>query len=318
LPPITDPNVLVGSETADDGAVYRLTDELAIVQTVDFFTPIVSDPYQFGAIAAANALSDVYAMGGRPVTALNIVAYPRKSEEMPLSGLAEILRGGADKATEAGANIVGGHTIDDPKPKYGLCVTGVVHPDQVWRNLGGQPGDRLVLTKPIGTGIVSTAVRKGKVSAEVAAEVSALMATLNRTAAEIAAQGPVHACTDVTGFGLLGHLREMVADGACGARLELGRVPVIATTRDCAADGDMPGGSRRNLQAVQAHVRFDDGVSEIDQLVLCDAQTSGGLLLAVPPARAEALVGELRAVEVPAVEVGEIVATDPGFIRVVP
>jgi len=308
--------VLVASQTADDGAVYRLTDELAIVQTVDFFTPIVSDPYQFGAIAAANSLSDVYAMGGRPVTALNIVAYPRNSEEMPLSALADILQGGADKAREAGIDIVGGHSIDDATPKYGLSVTGVLHPDHIWRNLGGQPGDVLVLTKPLGTGILSTAVRKGATDEAVAIEVSQLMATLNRAAAEVAAQGEVHACTDITGFGLLGHLREMVADGACGARLELERIPVIEPTRACAAAGHVPGGSRRNLKAVEGHVWFDDGVDEIDRIVLCDAQTSGGLLLAVPRDRAEALVADLAAAQVEAAAIGEIVADHPGTIHV--
>ena len=308
--------MLVAGQTADDGAVYRLSDELAIIQTVDFFTPIVSDPHQFGAIAAANAISDVYAMGGRPVVALNVVTFPRNSAEMPLSALADILRGGADKAREAGIDIVGGHTLDDQVPKYGLCVTGVVHPDRIWRNLGAEPGDCLVLTKPLGTGIVSTAVRKGEATEAVAREVSELMAMLNRVAAEIAQEGEIHACTDVTGFGLLGHLREMLADGACGARISVAATPVIGPTRAFVERGFVPGGSRRNLQSVEPNVRFDEAVSDVDRLVLSDAQTSGGLLLAVPRDRSETLLAQLRAAEVAAAIVGEIVATHPGRIHV--
>jgi selenide,water dikinase len=310
--------VIVASQTADDGAVYRLTDDLALIQTLDFFTPIVSDPYEFGAIAAANALSDVYAMGGRPVCALNIVAYPRKSDEMPLSALADILRGGADKAREAGIDILGGHTIDDSEPKYGLSVTGVVHPDRIWRNLGAQPGDSLVLTKPLGTGIVSTAVRKGEAPEALAREVSALMATLNRVAAEIAGDTEVHACTDVTGFGLLGHLREMLSDGRCGVRLSVAATPVIEQTRAFVERGFVPGGSRRNLTSVEPSVSFDGAVSDVDRLVLCDAQTSGGLLLAVPSDRAELLVAQLRTAHVAAAVVGEVVADHPGMIHVTP
>ncbi len=308
--------MLVASQTADDGAVYRLTDDLAIIQTVDFFTPIVSDPYQFGAIAAANALSDVYAMGGRPVAALNIVTYPRDNAEMPLSALADILRGGADKARDAGIDIVGGHTIDDQVPKYGLCVTGVVHPDRIWRNVGAQVGDILVLTKPIGTGIVSTAVRKGEATDALAREVSELMATLNRAAAEIAQETDVHACTDVTGFGLLGHLREMLGDGCCGARISVAATPVIAGTRTFAERDFVPGGSRRNLKAVAPHVSFDPGLSDVDRLVLCDAQTSGGLLFAVPSGQAESLLTRLRAAAVTAASIGEIVASHPATIHV--
>jgi len=315
LPPLTDPNILVGTQTADDAAVYRLTDELALVQSVDFFTPVVEDPYTFGAIAAANSLSDIYAMGARPAVALNVVAFPRASEAMPLSVLREILRGGADKAREAGIEIAGGHTIDDPKPKYGLCVTGLAHPEEIWRNTGGRPGDRLILTKPLGTGIITSAMGAAKAPVAIQQAAIATMSTLNRQAAEIAARATVRACTDVTGFGLLGHLREMLGD-AVGARIHLGAIPVIAGTRDLAGQGCVSGGTKRNKTSLECVVTYDPRITAEEQLILCDAQTSGGLLLAVPPAEAEGLARELHAAEQTAALIGELTAGPVGKIAV--
>ncbi len=297
--------MLVGTKTADDAAIYRVSDELALIQTVDFFTPVVDDPYQFGAIAAANSLSDVYAMGGRPTLALNIVGFPRDSKRAPMSVLGEILRGGADKAREAGIDIVGGHSIDDSEPKYGLCVTGFVHPDRFWANVGARPGDRLVLTKPLGTGIITTALRAGKANAELARGAVETMAALNHTAAEVAREVGVHACTDVTGFGLLGHLREMLAHGGVAAHVSLAAVPVLPGARELAREGLVPGGTHRNLASLDGDVTFDEAIPENDRLLLCDAQTSGGLLFAVAPSRAVELLTGLTAAGVPAAAIGE-------------
>ncbi len=308
--------MLVGTSTADDAAVYRVSDELAIIQTVDFFTPIVDDPFAFGAIAAANSLSDVYAMGGRPVMALNVVGFPSNNEEVPLSVLGEIMKGGAAKALEAGIYILGGHTVDDKEPKYGLSVTGFVHPDRIWRNVGGKPGDKLILTKPIGTGIISTAVRKGKASEWVEHSVRDWMATLNRAAGEAAQEVGVNACTDITGFGLLGHLREMLGDGTVGARIAVAAVPVIEGTRELMDEGFVPGGTRRNLRSLEGHIRFDEAVAERDQLLLADAQTSGGLLFAVASEKAEELQSGLRCAGVASAPIGELVAEHTGKIHV--
>ena len=316
LPAIADANVLVGTSTADDGAVYRVSGELAVVQSLDFFTPIVDDPYWFGAIAAANALSDVYAMGGRPAFALNIVAFPRDSEDAPLAVLGEILRGGAEKAREAGIDVVGGHSIDDPEPKYGMCVTGFVHPDRVWKNVGARPGDRLVLTKPIGTGVITTALRAGKADDATMQPAIECMATLNRAAAEAAAPFSPTACTDITGFGLLGHVHEMLAEGV-GARIRASAVPLLAGARELAAAGNFPGGTRRNLQHVQPHVDFDSSLAEAGRLLLADAQTSGGLLLAIPPAAAADLLAALAQSSLPAAAIGEITPGPAGRIEVV-
>jgi selenide,water dikinase len=310
--------VLVGTKTADDAAVYRVSDSLAIIQTLDFFTPVVDDPYMFGAIAAANSLSDVYAMGGRPALALNIVGFPRNSDATPMSVLKEILRGGAEKAKEAGIDIVGGHSIDDNEPKYGLCVTGFVHPDRFWTNVGARPGDKLVLTKPLGTGVITTAIRAGKASGELAGRAIETMATLNRSAAEAAAEIDVNACTDVTGFGFLGHLREMLSAGDVGARVNLAAVPVLEGMRDLVAHDFVSGGTRRNKESLDRDVAYDAGIPENDRLILCDAQTSGGLLLAVAPTQAPNLLSSLRAANVPAAEVGEFVERRAGKIEVVP
>jgi selenide,water dikinase len=316
LPAITDPNVLVGTKTADDAAVYRVSDELALIQTVDFFTPVVDDPYLFGAIAAANSLSDVYAMGGRPVMALNIVGFPRDNEAVPMSTLGTILRGGADKAKEAGINIVGGHSIDDNEPKYGLSVTGFVHPDQFWTNVGARAGDRLVLTKPLGIGVITTALRAGKAGEEIARDAIETMATLNRAAAEAAREVGVRACTDVTGFGLLGHLREML-DGV-GARVRLSAVPILAGARELAAEEWVPGGSLRNKESLDRDVSYDQAIDELDRLLLCDAQTSGGLLFAVDSSNVAGLLSRLEAGGVAAAEIGEFGEAPEGKIEVMP
>jgi selenide, water dikinase len=307
LPAITDPAVLVGSATADDAAVYRLDDERALVLTTDFFTPIVDDPYDFGAIAAANALSDVYAMGGRPLTALNLVGFPA---ELEVEVLGEILRGGAEKAREAGIDLVGGHTIKSEEPIYGLAVTGLVHPDQIVSNAGGMPGDRLVLTKPIGTGIVATAAKNDEDVRGAIAEAIVVMSTLNRAGAEAMAAvgvGPagVHAATDITGFGLLGHLRNVVRASRCGAVVERARVPVLAAAEAYVRQGIAPGGTHANRRFLAETVDYGEGVGEADQLLLCDAQTSGGLLIAIAPDRAPALLDALR-------ERGTLVATEIG------
>ncbi len=309
-----DPNVLVGAETCDDAAVYRLTDTLALVLTVDYFTPIVDDPYVFGQIAAANSLSDVYAMGGRPIAMLSIVGFPR--DKLPMAVLGEILRGGADKAREAGVSVVGGHSIDDAEPKIGYAVVGLVDPARIWRNVGARPADALVLTKPLGTGIISTAIKQAKAPAAAVEAAQRTMATLNRAAAEAAAAVPVHAATDVTGFGLLGHLREMTVGSGVAARVSAGRVPLLPHVPALAEAGLVPGGTRRNLKAVAAVVRWDPGLAEPRRLALVDAQTSGGLLVATPdPA---ALLRRLAAAGVEgAAQIGEITAPDPaGTIEV--
>ena len=309
---------MVGTNTADDAAVYRISDELALIETVDFFTPIVDDPYMFGAIAAANSLSDVYAMGGKPILALNIVAFPRNSEATPMSVLQEILRGGSDKAAEAGIDIVGGHTIDDAGPKYGLSVTGLVHPDRVWKNVGAQVGDRLVLTKPLGTGIITTALRAGHEDEELSRQVNEFMALLNRKAAEVALEVGVTSCTDITGFGFLGHLREMLSAGGTGVRLRASAVPVLEGARELALAGYFPAGSRRNRESYEPDIQIDERVPEVDRMVLCDAQTSGGLLFAVPGEKAPDLVSRLVAAGEMAAEVGEFIESDSGKIEIVP
>jgi len=307
LPAITDPAVLVGSATADDAAVYRLDDTRALVLTTDFFTPIVDDPYDFGAIAAANALSDVYAMGGWPLTALNLVGFPA---ELDVEVLGEILRGGAEKAREAGIDLVGGHTIKSEEPIYGLAVTGMVHPERIVSNAGGRPGDRLVLTKPIGTGIITTAAKNDQDERGAIAEAIVVMSTLNRAAAEaMTAVGVndagVHAATDITGFGLLGHLRNIVRASGCGAVIERARVPVLAAAEVYVQQGIAPGGTHANRRFLAETVDFGEALGEADQLLLCDAQTSGGLLIAVAAARVEALLDALR-------ERGTLVATEVG------
>jgi selenide,water dikinase len=317
LKPSQDPRALVGTETSDDAAVYRLSETAAIVETVDFFTPVVDDPYWFGRIAAANAFSDVWAMGARPLFALNIVAWPVAT--LPLDQLADVLRGGADTAALAGASILGGHSIDDPEPKYGLAVTGVVHPDRILRNVGARSGDRLLLTKPLGAGVASTAIKRGIAPLDLVERAVANMAALNRAAGELfAASGKVHALTDVTGFGLLGHAWEMASGSGVALRIHAEAVPILEGVRPLAEAGVFPGGSKANFTWVQPHVRFDDAIHEATRLLLADAQTNGGLLAAVDAAAAPGLLAALIAAGVPAVEIGEVIAGDPSRIEVGP
>lgn len=285
------PELIVGHETSDDGGVYKLTDSIALVQTLDYFTPIVDDPYMFGQIAAANALSDVYAMGGTPKTVLNIVGYPVK--KLGADMLAEILRGAGDKVVESGAVTIGGHSIDDQEPKFGLSVTGIVHPDKVWKNVGAKPGDVLVLTKPIGVGIMTTGIKRQAVTAEQEQEVTELMATLNKTAAEPLHQFSPHAVTDVTGFGLLGHGSEMAKGSGVSLEISLSKVPILEGTLELAQNGVIPGGSKSNHKWLEPDVHYDDIAPE-EQIILCDAITSGGLLVALSEAEAKSYVADLH------------------------
>jgi selenide, water dikinase len=286
-----DPNVIVGLKRADDAGVYRITNDVAMIQTVDFFTPIVDDPYWFGQIAAANAFSDIYAMGGVPKTAMNLVAFPLK--EMDISVLRQIIQGGIDKIKEAGAVLIGGHSIEDKELKYGLSVTGFVHPDRVLTKKDIRGGDRLVLTKPIGTGIVNTAIKGGMASAEITETVTRLMATLNRKASEIMASFSVHACTDITGFGLLGHLAEMIDDTDFGLEIEADRIPIISEAKDYAAMGLVPGGAYKNREFRESMVDFSPSIDRTTQDILFDPQTSGGLMICVDADQAEALTDAL-------------------------
>ena len=315
LPPSMDPEVLVGTDTADDAAVYRISDDIAIVQTVDFFTPIVDDPYMFGAISAANSLSDIYAMGARPLFALNIVGFPDK--RLPLSVLKEILRGALEKAGEAGISIIGGHTVEDTEPKFGLAVTGIVHPDHVISNSGALPGDALVLTKPLGVGIISTAVKSGLADEIIAQEASELMATLNRAACEAMLEVGVNACTDITGFGLLGHLHEMAAGSHVDVTLSASAVPTLSAAWDLAGAGSVPGGTLNNLTFVSNHVTFVPKISRVEQLILADAQTSGGLLISLPEDRVDVLLAALHMKGVQAAaRIGQVTAKGEGQIEV--
>lgn len=307
------PDLLVGLDTSDDAGVIRLSPDLALVQTVDFFTPIVDDPYRFGAIAAANSLSDVYAMGGTPITALNIVCFPIK--ELPGTMLADILRGGADKMREAGVHLAGGHSVDDPEPKYGLSVTGTVHPDRVATNAGARPGDVLVLTKPLGTGILTTAAKNDALDPETLDLACETMATLNAAAAEamravgIGADAAVHAATDITGFGLLGHLSHIARASNVALRLDGSAIPLLPRAREMAAAGFTTGGGSANAGYLEEIVAFADAVPDDLRAVLLDPQTSGGLCIAVAPERREDLLAELaaRGVATRAV-IGEVMA----------
>jgi selenide,water dikinase len=306
LPRSTDPRLLVGSETADDAGVVLVSDQLALVQTVDFFTPIVDDPYDFGRIAAANALSDVYAMGGTPVSALNLVAFPL--ERLGADVLSEILRGGADVVDQAGALLVGGHSIDDPEPKYGLAVTGTVHPAELVTNAGGAPGDLLVLTKPLGVGAVTTALKRGAAVREHLAAAIEAMTTLNAEAAAAARAAGAHAMTDVTGFGLLGHLHELTEASGLAADVQAEAVPALPGVAELLRGDDaVSGGSRRNRAHAETFTRFAADVPEWRRRLICDATTSGGLLVAVPPASAAAIPSDV---------IGRLVPGTPGTIAV--
>jgi selenide,water dikinase len=302
-----DPNLLVGLDRADDAGVYRISDELALVQTIDFFPPMVDDPYSFGQIAAANALSDIYAMGGTPKTAMNVVAFPAKT--MDISILRTIIEGGLNKMREAGVVLIGGHTVEDSELKYGLSVTGFIHPDRILTKKNLQVGDRLILTKPVGTGIISTAIKAGLADQALTDKVTLAMATLNRDAALTMQEFPVHACTDITGFGFLGHLAEMVVDSGYGVRIKAADVPLYPEALEWAAMGLIPAGAYNNRSFRGAFVDFGTNVAQRVQDLLFDPQTSGGLLITVAAAEAERLVAALKArgIECAAI-VGEVVA----------
>ena len=306
-----DPALLVGLDAPDDAAVYRVAPDLAIVQTVDFFTPVVDDPYMWGRIAAANSLSDIYAMGARPVTALNLVGWPR---DLDFELLGRVIEGAGEACEQAQVAVVGGHSVDDPEPKFGLSVTGLIHPDRVVRKTGGRPGNALVLTKPLGMGIISSAIKEGKASSETVGLATSVMSTLNRGAAEAMVAAGAEAATDVTGFGLMGHLLQMLE--GVSARLEFSQIPVLTDAFELAGQGVVPGGSRRNEQA---HSPFVDatGLDDAQRAVLFDAQTSGGLLIAIAQDRLESLLYELRERHVgSAAVIGSLVLGD-GRVEVV-
>lgn len=287
----TNDRVIVGMDSLDDAGVYKISDDLAIIQTVDFFTPIVDDPYWFGQIAAANALSDIYAMGGTPKTAMNLVGFPLK--QMDISILRQILQGGLDKMKEAGVMLVGGHSVEDSELKYGLSVTGFVHPDRVLTKKNLNAGDRLVLTKPLGTGVINTAIKGGVASVKVIDKITRLMATLNRNAAEVMKQYSVHACTDITGFGLLGHLAEMVDGTGLGAVLDSKKIPILSEALDYAAMGMLPAGANKNKIFRESMVEFYSSVNPLIRDLLFDPQTSGGLLICIDRDDTDELVEEL-------------------------
>ena len=306
----------MGAETGDDAAVYRINDDTALIVTVDFFPPIADDPYEFGAIAAANSLSDVYAMGGKPLIALNVVGFPASLDKEILG---KTLQGGYAKAAEAECLIVGGHTVDDPEPKYGLSVIGVVEPGKQVSNAGAKVGDVLVLSKPIGTGIITTAGKQGVVDPDVMAGAVETMAALNRPGAVAMQRVGVNAATDITGFGLMGHLKSMVKGSGVAAEVNLGGIPVLAGTRQLLDRGVAPGGTHRNLSSVEDVVTWDESLTDEDRLLLCDAQTSGGLLISVPAARCDALVAALREEGANcAAVVGRITGGPAGTITAVP
>ncbi len=315
LPRWTHPDILVGTETSDDAMVYRINDDTAIVQTVDFFTPIADDAYDFGAIAAANALSDVYAMGAAPLFALNIVCFPENT--LPLDVLKEILRGAHDKATEAGIGVLGGHTIEDPEPKYGMVVTGSIHPHKIIRNHGAKPGDVLILTKPLGTGIITTGIKRGLVDEKTQQRAVEIMKSLNRTAAEVMKNFTVHACTDVTGFGLFGHLLEMSKASGVNVEIIFKQLPVLEMATTLATAGVIPGGTHKNHNYVKNLVDFGNH-NRVNQMIVCDAQTSGGLMIAVDGDQAEELLASLHSKGVDdAVVIGRFTSEGEGNISLI-
>jgi selenide,water dikinase len=309
-----DPNVLVGNETSDDAGAYLISEDLAIVQSVDYFTPIVDDPYMFGQIAAANALSDIYAMGAVPKTALNIVGFPIK--KLPKEMLVEILRGAQDKVKEAGAVIIGGHSIDDQEPKFGMSVTGFVHPDKIYKNIGAKIGDVLVLTKPIGVGILTTGIKREVVTNEQEQLVTKTMATLNKLAAETLAAYHPHAVTDVTGFGLLGHAFEMANGSEVSFTISMASVPVLEGTLQLAKDGVIPGGSKANMEWLRDDVSYVDSLSEAEKVILCDAITSGGLLISMEEKEAEQYVRDMIKLDQTAHIIGAVTKKNPIGIHV--
>ena len=329
-----DPNVLVGFDHADDAGVYRLTPETALVQTVDFFTPIVDDPYIFGQIAATNSLSDIYAMGGKPLTALALVCFPDKAD---IAILEQILAGGLSKMIEAGCTVVGGHSIRDEETKFGYAVTGLIHPERVLANQGAHPGDKLLLTKPLGTGVISTAIKKGKAKQEWIDAAVRSMTTLNKTAAEVITGGhgrmpadqrpagqwppasnhfPVHALTDITGFGLIGHAREMALASNVSLVLHSSAISAIEGALDCIRAVHIPGGLIANRDFAECAVEYETAVPEDFRTLLFDPQTAGGLLISVAPAEANSLRTALKAAGVPAEEIGEVLPRTKPLIRV--
>jgi selenide,water dikinase len=312
--PVDDPDALVGYATGDDAAVYRMADDRAMVVTADFFTPIVDDPYDFGRIAAANALSDIYAMGARPLFVLNLVGFPRTLLAAGL--LEEILRGGSEIAREAGVPTLGGHSIDDAEPKYGLVAVGEVNPASMVTNAAAKPGDALVLTKPVGSGVIATAIKKGAAPTDVIEGAVRVMSTLNRRAAEAMLKAGVRSATDVTGFGLLGHLHKMLYASGVSARIDASAVPLLPGARELAAAGHVPGGTHRNLADLESALDFAAELDEVTRILLADAQTSGGLLMSVPMERVEGLIEDLTG-NVPAAAVIGVVADGvPGHIEV--
>jgi selenide,water dikinase len=315
LPLVADPNVLVGAANADDAGVYRITDDIAMVLTADFFTPIVDDPYWFGAIAAANSLSDVYAMGGKPLVALNIAALPPGPDFYDINK--KIMQGGIDKMTEAGVTIIGGHTIKDKEPKFGYAVLGNIHPAKILDNTKAKPGDALVLTKPIGTGVISTGIKAGKCSAATAEAFTKSMATLNKRAGEIMLEVGVSTATDITGFGLIGHLSEVLIASGLGARLYARRVPVFEEAASIAEKGMIPGGTRANQKSYDPYVEWGSDVSMTERVLMNDAQTSGGLLIFVPNDRKDRLVAALQKENITAAHIGDALErTEQGNKRI--
>ncbi len=311
-----DPNVLVGFDTADDAGVYKISAEQALVQTVDFFTPIVDDPFTFGQIAATNSLSDVYAMGGKPLSALAIVCFPEKGD---LAILEQILAGGLSKMMEARCTVIGGHSVRDPEIKFGYAVTGTIHPERVLANAGAKANDVLILTKPLGTGVISTAIKKGEAQPGWIAAATKAMTTLNARAAEIATDGQckVHAATDITGFGLIGHVREMAQGSGVSVQLKSANIPLLEGALDCIRAGYVPGGLKANREFAECLVGYAEDIPDEIKTILYDPQTAGGLLLSVAREDAGALVQALVAGGVPAVEIGEVTATGKPLIRVV-
>ncbi len=308
-----DPNVLIGFDKADDAGVYKISGELALVQTVDFFTPIVDDAYTFGQIAAVNSLSDVYAMGGRPLSALALVCFPEKGD---VAVLEQVLAGGLSKMMEAGCTVIGGHSIRDEELKFGYAVTGLIHPERVLANSGARPGDRLLLTKALGTGVISTAIKKGKAAPEWIAAATASMTTLNRAAAEAVAGFEVHALTDITGFGLIGHARELALASGVSLRLAAGMVPLLEGALECVRQGFLPGGLKNNRDFAECAVEYGAGVADEVKALLFDPQTAGGLLVSVAAGQAAELADDLRAAGVAAAEIGGVIAREKALIRV--
>jgi selenide, water dikinase len=308
-----DPNVLVGFDTADDAGVYKISADQALVQTVDFFTPIVDDPYTFGQIAATNSLSDVYAMGGRPLSALAMVCFPEKGD---LDILERILAGGLSKMMEAGCAVIGGHSVRDPEIKFGYAVTGTIHPERVWKNATAREGDRLILTKGLGTGVISTAIKRGEAKQAWIDAATKSMTTLNARASEIAARFKVHAATDITGFGLIGHLREVAKGSGVSIRINAASVPLLEGAIECVHAGFVPGGLNANRDFAECLVGYEGEVPDVIKTLLFDPQTAGGLLLSVAGDDAEALLAALKTSGVPAAEIGEVLLQGKPLIRV--